>query len=732
MEHITEIRPKFRHNAVFIQTENGLFVTGEGASFQIKGKSIARWISVLRRSMNGQYTLDQLCSRLAPEQREHVARIVTQLLERGIVKNSQPEAPETLPRAVMQRFRDQIDYIDHFVNFPLEHFKHFRESSLLLYGSGESLKALALFLIRNGIQHLSLATADAPDDYSAALEAEIIAIRQAGCDIALTLFPECSLATLDALADYETVIYCSDNSSLKEIALLNQRCVEAKRTFLSATLFAGHVLLGPLVQPATGPCWFCALMRFSANSDERTQAHLWQTLLFGDMTTPQETLASLPLARRIGYGLGFELFKIRSGCLPSETEHGVIFQNLENLESARSELVQHPCCPVCSQASPQTAIQQLETIINQSRDYSGSDLALYEQHQHLFDQRLGLFTHYADDDVEQLPLKRSRIIGGKPEPISGKTLDVTAFSIETPFAARLQALKKAINAYMQQLPPKERLVFASARKLTEMGETVIAPQHISTWSGTRSLQPHTHSAWLPAFSLSRKKLVYVPAAAVYSSSSLNSQHMFQPTAAGTAVDSTFEKVLTQGTLSALGNEYLRAALHTRSIVQAINLATLDVTDADLRFLVQSAQRFARAFAITQVIVDAPLTVIIAHTTDPLKPAIRTLGLATVGIDALKAALLDLISVFQMDDAPDTQQITTDAELLGNVLTWNAPAQTNQASFSLTNSNMLQLQNFLHTAGRDILFVDITSADIWAEHTFIGAKILLTRPTTNVA
>ncbi|HET8839982.1 MAG TPA: TOMM precursor leader peptide-binding protein, partial [Ktedonobacteraceae bacterium] len=691
----------------------------------------ARWISALRRNLNGQYTLDQICAGLEPAQRAHITQIISMLLERGIVKNSLPEISVTLPQEVQNHFRDQIDYIDHFVDHPQKHFKQFRESSLLLCGSGESLKALALSLVRNGVRRLSLATPDVAEDYWAALEPEITPIQQAGCEISLTLFPQRSPDTFETFAEYDAIIYCADRGSLKEIFALNQRCIAEKRMFLTATLFSGNVLLGPLVQQQAGPCWFCAVMRLSANSEDYTRADLWQHILLGNIA-PSETLPSLPLARRIGYGLGFELFKTLSGCLPSETEHGVIFQILENLESSRSELVQHPCCPICGCIDHETSIKQLEAVINRSRDFERSELEIYEKHQHLFDPRLGLFKRFADSEVEQLPLKRSRIIGGRSWSQNEDELDVTAFSIDTPFTARLQALQKAISIYIQQTPPVTSIVQTSAQKLIEKEKIIIFPQDISGWSGTISWRAYTQGEWFPAFSVNKNSLVYVPAAAVYPCSSLNNQHIFQRTTAGAAIETTYQKVLTRGLLTALGNEYLQASLHMRSAVKQIRLETLNSLDADLHFLVQSARRFTRSFAVKKIVIDAPLTLVVAHTTDTTEPPIRTIGLGLSGRDALKAALLDLVGSFQMGNGQGLLPFPLETKLLENLLAWDALEEDARIIDDFCESDDSQLQIFLQQAGRDILFVHTTSADIWEDETFIGGKVLLTRTVNNRA
>src|SRR5579884_1125426 len=217
MEQLADFRPKLKHNALFLQTEEGLFVTGEGPGFHIKGRSIARWIAALKPYLTGDYTLEQLCARLEPTQREHVVRLMKTFQQRGVLKNWLPEAPGILSEAVRSQFRAQIEYIDHFIDYPQEHFKKFRESSILLHGTGESLKALALFLLRNGLQSLSLFVLDTPAAYLSALETDVYALQQKGCEAGVTIVSETPLSASTSLDGYDVIVYCADNGSLRDI-----------------------------------------------------------------------------------------------------------------------------------------------------------------------------------------------------------------------------------------------------------------------------------------------------------------------------------------------------------------------------------------------------------------------------------------------------------------------------------------------------------------------------------
>lgn len=722
MEHVMDVRPKVRQSSLFIPTENGLFVKGEKTGFHIKGKSVAHWITALWPYMTGEYTLSQLCARLEPAQREHVTRLISTLLHKGVLKNALPEAPGILPEEVYRQFQSQIEYLDHFVDYPREHFKKFRESSLLLYGAGESLTSLALSLVRNGLRTLTLALPAAPAD----LQAGIAAVRQGGSEVSLSLLPAASVEAAGSFAEYDVLVYCADNGSLKDIFALNQRCVREGRTFLAATPFAGQVMLGPLVRPGQGSCWLCALLRLSANSDARTSAASWQSIVLGSDIVAVEEGPFLPVARRIGYGLGFELFKALSGCLTPETEQGVIIQNLQHLESSLHPLVRHPSCPVCSRQDPLLAVHQLEEVVERRRDCEQTDPEIYEQHQCLLDQRLGLFRRFADEEVEQLPLKRARLLGGAAGDGAG---EVAAFSLHTTLSARVQALKKAIGTYTSSISDMRALIQASQAEMEEQGRIAVLPQGLALWAGALSPGPGRRCAWLPAFSLAQHALVYVPAAAVYSRSSLNSQGIFERTAAGVAVETAFERVLIRGMLSALTYENLCEWVHGRARVASIDLNSLDDSDPDLRFLLQSARRFARPFALKEVTSYVPLALVIAHSTDGVGPRVVTTALELSAPGTVKAALQQIVGEMQILESGDQLSGASGEDVIARILaSSDLPCSDQQvAGLHRPEATLAQIQRDLEQAGRDLLFAHTTSADIWDTGALIAGRVLLTRP-----
>jgi bacteriocin biosynthesis cyclodehydratase domain-containing protein len=725
-----EVRPKLKHNALFIQTEHGLLVTGEGPSFHIKGKSIPRWISTLKPYLNGDYTLDQLCAKLDPAQREHMVRLIEMLMQKGILKNHIPEATDLLSASIQKRFQSQLEYIEHFVDSPQKRFRQFRDSAIVLYGAGEILLSMALFLLHNGLKELSLIVTDSVDSYRATLEPEVTLLCQSDCEIKITIIAGNFATIQETLKNTAVVVYCSDQGSLQEIATLNQQCIHHGRLFLSVTPLPGQMMLGPLVQAGQGPCWLCAMMRLSANSDYQMQASLWQKITLGESIIAVDEIFSRPLARRIGQGLGFELFKHLTQCLSGETTNGVLFQHLDTLESSHSTLLQHPRCPVCSHLNSESVIHRLAEVISGERDDKRSEAEIYAQNQRLFDARLGIFRGFVDDTIEQIPLKRSHISGGSPDQFMHQAMQASGFSLDSPLLARMQTLKNALGAYCAYLPDKRAMLFASQRELMVQEKVVIPAQEFSTWAGILPCGLDDKVAWLPGYSSSKHEFVLLPAAIAYPSSYLNRPGIFEQTTLGTTVATTFAEAFMGGLFSALEWECQQAIAQGHSTFLTLNsdnIEASDPTDEDLHFLAQSARRFARPFVLHEVIWDLPIATIIASTIDEAPSTIITMGIELAGTQALKVALQKLVEKLQQqaDSYPSHATATDDLSFL-----FNAPHMyTTNPSLRRPEVTLKQIENTFQQAGRDIIFVQMASDDIWHASTLISGKVLLTRSLT---
>ena len=735
---ITTLRPKLKHNWVFIQTADGLLVKGEEKDFYLKGKSIARWVFALKPYLTGEYTLEQLCEKLAPAQREHMQQILTHLWQKGVVINLLPEAPEDLlPSDLYQQFRAQIEYLAHYIDYPQKQFRQWRESSLLLHGSGESLTALALFCLRNGLKRITLSPVDSarPVGTLTSLEREATALRQAGCPVEIEVLAHPFTSPDFSLAGYDLVVYCSNQGSLKDIYALQARCWQAGKAFLAATPLGREMMLGPLVsgwdQAGTleegreTPCWLCALLRYAAHCETEIQALLWRGLALGGETLEMPLFPAV--ARRVGQGLGFELFKTLTGAARSKLEHGVNLHNVETLESEFSQVEPHPLCPLCSQVVPDDARDQLEAVLAGSRDHEYSDDELYEKCLDLLNPHTGLFTAFQDEELEQLPLKTSRLVGYAPTSLR-ESLAKQVFVLDTPHQARLLALKQSTSRYVGYLPDSRSLLCATPQALRSEGKIPVLPQELATCSGTQVAGPDESMAWLPAYALLRQSQIYVPAAGVYTHAWPNRDGVFERTWAGTATETSFERLIQVGLSSALTYEYRKHLLHQRCQLKPLDLSELVPEDVDLTFLNRSVARLARSLALHEVRANLPLRAVLARTDDTAGPELAALGLGLSLPEAARAALINLVGGLQALKEGQTKLVERDEGFVPFAVLPKQSSVAELAGRDLSEEvqTWTQAQAQLQKQGYDLIFVHTTTSDLWQKQVLLSGTVLLQR------
>lgn len=728
MEDLTTIRPKLLHDTAFFLTDRGLLFLREQESFLIKNKAAIRWFSRFGPYLDGGHTLAELCEGFEPERFANIATLVGTLLQKGVLKNIQTEPAFLLPEAVRQRFASQIECIAHHSDTPQRCFQAFRQSHVLLVGTGEMLFTLARSLLHNGLQELTLASLDNTQECERRLATDLQDMRQSGVECALTSMTYSALQHSQDMRAYDLVTCCAESDGLGQIAKLNTFCLEADVPFLPAVTLGGLALLGPLVHSTSGPCWLCALLRFSSNAESTYSAALWQAMQCGQSFAGTGTRLFTPPARMIGNGLGFEIFKILTKILPSEVENGALVQNLETLESGRNTLMRHPSCPACSQAKNISARQRLQAIVTGQRDCHLASEELSARAQLLIDPLLGICSRFADDDLTQMPLHQTKLLLGSPTSPLEQRLDVRAYSMNHLREARQLACAEALKRYARALPDKKNLIFANRDEIEKYGEQVIEAHQLSTWSGGHTTAQNNCTVWQPAFAYFAQTCCVVPAAAIYPASSLNRQGMIERNTAGLAIGQTFQETLADGMLSALAFIHLRDLLSDQARVIQRDPATLEVNDADLHFLLKSLDHLEQRYTVLEVVHPSPLHVVIVQSADmPKIGSLYTIGWGLSGSTALKKALLELLGKLQTLQV-DGEIVDTSCAFFPAFSSCNAfvCADPTASRFLDSEATLAQIEDYLRSQPYEVLFVDTTPLDIYEHATYISGSVLIAR------
>lgn len=734
VEISAQLRPKLRQDSIFLPNNNGVLFRNGSNVFFLKGASTYRWISSLAPHLTGEHTLEELCQSLDPERREMVTRLVHTLWQKGIVKDHVPEDPALLSEAVRRQFAPQIGLIDHYADLPLKKFAAFRQSRILIVGAGLPFRALGAALARNGLETLFLApTGDAEENWREINE-EISALPNFhGFSPTQLRLDADHLA--EELKRFQIVTYCSEEGSLRDVQLLNSQCYKAGVAFLPGIIFGGQSLIGPLVAPGTAGCWQCAMLRLSANLEERRSAGLWKRVALRDALIDEQFTSFIPTSKMLGNSLAFELFKALAGHQQPETAGGVLTQDLETLESSRSMLLPHPLCSVCAPVRPATEAMQLEEIAAGKHDRKLTEEAQLESWYRFIDPRVGIFQRFADEDSEQLPLRTTRLVVGHPTDAAVQPLLISAHSIESTALARHHALVEAVRTYARTVPDRRRMVLSSFGELLASGAEPLAAHQLSLWSGLHSFDERTRLEWLPAYSSFKQRLYYVLAAAVYPESSLNRLAAFERTTAGSAVGQTYQEVRADGLFSALTYERLREVVQARSEVVSLDAEVLSEMDSDLAYLIKTVGRLNESVRLVEFIGQLPLHVVLASAgRDPSSTdQILRVGSGLSRIQAVKRALIGLIGTLQDGSSQNgsgqynySSQIPFRRFSLPVDIEIRALARDGYEEHSATIEN---IDNALQSSGRDVLFVNTTTDDIRRTETFIAGTVLLSSGVT---
>ena len=432
-DQMAAVRPRLRHDVVFAESADGVFLRHSDNGFVLKGKSAYRLVSTLTPHLTGEHTVDELCTGLGDAQAAMVTSTIRTLLDRGFVRDRKREDDAVVPAEVVARFQRQISFIEHYVDGALGRFAAFRASRVLLVGHGEVVDAAALALLRNGLERVHLASAGSPR-----VHAEAAATTDAGV-------PAEVVADVDVdPAEFDIVLVCGDAVGAGTVASLARRTAAggADTVMLPAVVVGRTAVVGPLVRAEQTSCWFCAMLRIGGSVDGPQAAALWRELTM--CTAPAAPSITGPAAALIGNALAFDVFRIRTGCLAPEAERAVLTCDLDTLESRRGILLRHPLCTDCADQADATVAEPSAVTPDDLTPAAApdGDPSAGDPYTLLIDDRIGLLGGYTDGPLPQSPVRAGRVRLPDPTGAGAAPRDVTGFSLDTTLAARDRAVAR--------------------------------------------------------------------------------------------------------------------------------------------------------------------------------------------------------------------------------------------------------------------------------------------------
>jgi bacteriocin biosynthesis cyclodehydratase domain-containing protein len=725
-EPFSAAHPRLRHDVVFAEVNDGVLLRDSDNGFVLKGKSAYRLASLMFPFLTGEHSVGELCADLPPGHRDMVVTMIRTLFDRGLARDARP-VPSGLAEPVRLRFASQLNFVDHYADDPDRRFSAFRTSRVLVAGTGETAVAAAASLLGNGLERLDLTTSGAavPDELTRTA-AELTA---GGCAVVVqpVMRNPADLTTAD-LAGYDVVLLTAGFGGDLELEQLLRLASHPQPgpVLIPAFAVGPRAIAGPLIKAGASPCWVCALLRLDGNLDPGDMSRVWRAVSLPG-PGPAGSGLSQPVARMFGNMLAFDLFRLRTGALPAELDGSVLIQDLDTLESSREHVLPHPACPACRGTEGTGSTGGTARPAAEAGQLSTGELTDRRQ-KALYGRHTGIVCAFTDGSLAQSPLKVARLRIG----LGGAKREIAAFDLHTAAAARARALDAVAVTYADAVAFTAHAVRATDRVHNGNGSklALVTDAALLTWAGLTGSDAGSgepEPAWLPATSLGTGETRYVPAAAVYPSSGLNSRGRFERTGAGTGAGRTSAEAHRAGLLSAVSYLALRNAMAAAGTARRVTPAALGA-DAEIDFLLGAAETVGRPVTLLGLAAPGPAHVLLAVAEAEAQAEAEgrprwAVGAALTGRDAAMAALRDLVGAMQLASGQD-QPPDLGPELLPDldprtvlVMADDRPAPEPAAG---------ELAGCLLASGYDALAVDTTPPDLAGTGLFATTRVLLGR------
>jgi bacteriocin biosynthesis cyclodehydratase domain-containing protein len=709
---LLQIRPRLRNDVVFLRVETGIYLRSSETTCVLKGPGAYEWMSVLGPRLNGESTIAELCDGLDEKRRGTAIGLIRTLLARGFARDLPKGDSATLPEKISETFAPQINFVEHFMHghdlTPQELFTRFRSTRVLVAGPPSAVAVAAVRgLLRNGLARVVL---EDPRWETGEFDADVALLDAAGAPAEVLVS---KAGEADPL-DHDVVVCAVEAAGAAALLRLTERVARTAAgdhapRLVPVVTDGTRAVMGPISGPPEQPCWVCAGLRLSANSDPRLTADFWRGLALG-AKDPAGPVAGTIAEGMIGNALAFEVFRLRTGQLGTDDEAHAVIQDLTTLESHRERVLPHPACPM-----PHTSADPKEIDFHAPTDEQDA----YGRAAFLVSPNVGLMADWADEEINQIPIKTGRVRLGPAGHLADGAREITSYDIETILVARTRAVRAALAAYVGRLGPAGRAAEAGTAS-----RVAVAPEQLALHTGAAGTAT---SPWLPATSLHDASLWKVPAAAVHPLSSANAALEFEPSSAGAGVGWTIDEAQERGLCSALAYHGLQDAITGAAPAASLEESWL-TQDEDVAFCLGSLVHIgarARVFALPGAEpVRAVLAVVdsgdgeapdwaVAAALD-VRTAVRTAVLDAAGaaVDRHKdGARPDLGDPLLTDFDP---RVLAEGDL-ARTWTYDDPAVP-----------VADVLAHLHRGGTRALFADTTTVDLASARGLVTGTVLLAR------
>jgi len=386
MAAVTTAAPiALRPDAYYAEVEGGVyFLSHQGETF-IAGASVHQWLDRLAPLLDGTRTLVQLTDGLPAERVAFVTRLVETLIGRGLVRAVGPAEPDTLTAAERDEHSGELSFIGYFRDSAGRVFEDFRDTPVLVIGSGALVAETARACAAAGLRKVNAVTVGQVDALETALT------------------PLVSAAQL--------VLHVADRPEPERAVLLERLCAAARAELAQ-------------VMPAAGGIWW----QPAARTGGWSSAWRRHTALAGggpvDVPVDVPVDATVdPVAIRVAASqAAHDVFRLRTG-LRADARPRLVVLDPVSLGNTTHPLAPHPF-DLPAAVTDETRF--VDRMIALAAAPALSETEFSRLAAEFMDSTVGLFAEIDEGDLAQLPLHVTAttvsdpvgLLGSAPRPVA--------------------------------------------------------------------------------------------------------------------------------------------------------------------------------------------------------------------------------------------------------------------------------------------------------------------------
>lgn len=406
--------------AYYAETLQGAHILTPEGEFAFTGRSVYQLLDRLAPVLNGQHTLAELTAQLPPERQTMVRDLVTALVERSVVRDTEPAAEVG---AELAGHEHEVAFTGYFRGSPATVFREYQNTTTLVLGTGELAAAVATAATRSGLREVRVVTTSERE-------------ATAGDTLAV---PESDAAIELLLDGIQLVLHATDGPMVGRAQLLDRLCAGRNIRLAQALVVDGCAWL----TSRSGDSWTAGWRRAQA----RRPVALPQSLSRGPELS---SVSAIAVANQLVHGV------FQSIIQPAEQSRSrMVRVNLSTLASDTATFLSHPYSVV---AEPATDI--VDRIGQLQRGARLTDEEFSQRAAVCVGDLVGVFDDPVEREFAQQPLHVCAIKVSDPVGLHASdrpTLMVTGAGLD--FAtARWRAARRAFAVYASLMVDPRQLI----------------------------------------------------------------------------------------------------------------------------------------------------------------------------------------------------------------------------------------------------------------------------------